>query len=119
MRLDPNETLDLDNQDYIILKSTLTEPKTIIEIPTKAYIDGLHDENEQSRRDLGIDFYDESDDLVKKNQDNNFNDNKLTNINSITINNNPTDNNHVSNKKYIGDELDKDTIVRLNDDSND
>ena len=114
LRLDPDETLDLDDQDSIILNSTLTEPKTIIEIPTKAYIDSLHEENERSRRDLGIDFYDESSDLVKDNQDNNFIDNKLTNINSITINNNPTDNNHVSNKKYIDDELDKNTIVRFN-----
>ena len=49
--------------------------------------------------------------MVKNNQDNDFNDNKLTNIISITINNNPTDENHVSNKKYIDDELDKNTIV--------
>ena len=66
LRLDPDETLDLDNQDSIILNSSLTEPKTLIEIPTKAYIDSLHEENERSRRDLGIDFYDESNDLVKK-----------------------------------------------------
>ena len=57
--------------------------------------------------------------MVKYNQDNNFNDNNLTNINSITINDNPTDDSHVSNKKYIDDELDKVTIVTLNDDSND
>ena len=114
LRLDPNEKLELNKQDSIILNSTLTDPMTIIEIPTKAYINSLHEENERSRRDLGIDFYDESSDLVKNNQDNNFNDNKLTNINSITINNNPSDNNHVSNKKYIDDELDKNTIVRFN-----
>ena len=114
LRLDPDETLDLDNQDSIVLNSTLTEPKTIIEIPTKAYIDSLHEENERSRRNLGIDFYDESNDLVKNNQDNNLNDNKLTNINSITINNDPFDDNRVSNKKYIDDELDKNTIVRFN-----
>ena len=89
------------------------------EVNTKAYVDQFHQENERSRRDLGIDFYNESSDLVKNNQDNNFNDNKLTNINSITINNNPSDANHVSNKKYIDEELDKNTIVRLNDDSND
>ena len=89
------------------------------EVITKAYVDQFHQENERSRRDLGIDFYNESSDLVKNNQDNNFKDNKLTNINSITINNNPSDANHVSNKKYIDQELDKDTIVRLNDDSND
>ena len=89
------------------------------QVITKAYVDQFHQENERSRRGLGIDFYDESNDLVKNNQDNDFNDNKLTKINSITINNNPTDKNHVSNKKYIDDELDKDTLVRLNDNSND
>ena len=84
------------------------------EVITKAYVDQFHQENERSRRDLGIDFYDESNDLVKNNQDNDFNDYKLTIINSITINNNPTDGAHVSNKKYIDDQLDKNTIVRFN-----
>ena len=50
---------------------------------------------------------------MKNNQHNDLNDNKLTNINSITINNNPTDDNHVSSKKYIDDELDKNTILRF------
>ena len=89
------------------------------QVITKAYVDQFHQENERSRQDLGIDFYDESNDLVKNNQDKDFNDNKLTNINSIMTNNNPTDNIHVSNKKYIDDQLDKDTLVRLNDISND
>ena len=89
------------------------------EVITKAYVDQFHQDNERSRRDLGIDFYNESCDLVKNNQDNDFNDNKLTNINSITINNNPSVDNEVSNKKYVDDQLDKNTIVRLNDDSND
>ena len=107
LRLDPDEKLDLDNQDSIILNSTLKSPKTIIEIPTKTYIDRLHEENERSRRDLGIDFYDESNDLVKNNQDNDLNDNKITNLDSITVNRNPTSDNELSNKKYIDDELDK------------
>ena len=81
---------------------------------TKAYVDHFHQENEQSRRGLVIDFFHESSDVVKNNQDNDLNDNKLTEINSITINNNPTDDNHVSNKKYIDDELDINTIVRFN-----
>ena len=51
--------------------------------------------------------------MVKNNQDNDFNDNRLTNINTITIKNNPTDDNHVSNKNYFDDELDKNTIVRF------
>ena len=36
------------------------------EVITKAYVDQFHQENERSRRDLGIDFYDESSDSVKK-----------------------------------------------------
>ena len=84
------------------------------EVITKSYVDQFHQENERSRRDAGLDFYDESSDLVKNNQDNDLKDNKLTNINSITINNNPTDDNHVSNKKYVDNELDKNTIVRFN-----
>ena len=59
------------------------------EVITKAYVDHLHQEKERSRRDLGLDFYDESNDLVKNNQDNDFNDNNITNMDSIITNRNP------------------------------
>ena len=36
LRLDPDEKLNLEEQDSLILNSTLTSPKTTIEIPTKA-----------------------------------------------------------------------------------
>ena len=84
------------------------------EIYTKTYVDQFHQGNERSRRDLGIDFYDESNDLVKNNKDNDLNDNKMTNIYSITVNRNTTSDNEVSNKKYIDDKLDKNTILRFN-----
>ena len=84
------------------------------EVITKAYVDQFHQENQQSRRNLGINFYDESSILVKNNQDYDFNDKKLTNINSITINRNSTSDSELSNKKYIDDELDKNTILRFN-----
>ena len=84
------------------------------EVITKTYVGQFHQENERSRRDVGLDFYDESSDLVKNNQDNDLNDNKLTNIDSITVNRNPSSDNELSNKKYIDDELDKNTIVRFN-----
>ena len=99
LRLDFDEKLDLDNQDSIILSSTLTSPKTIIEIPTKAYIDSLHEEIERSRRDLGIDFYDESSDLVENNITKDFNDNIILNVRSIQINDDPSNDDHVVNKK--------------------
>ena len=38
------------------------------EVITKAYVDKFHQENERSRRDLGLNFYNESADLVKNNQ---------------------------------------------------
>ena len=74
-------------------------------VNTKVYIDHFHQENERSRRDLGIDFYDESSNLVKKNnQDKNFIDKNITNINSITTNRKPTSDNELA-KKNIDDEL--------------
>ena len=51
--------------------------------------------------------------MVKNNQDNDFNDNKLTNIEYITVNRNPGSDKELSNKKYIDDELNKNTILRF------
>ena len=84
------------------------------EVITKAYVDQFHQENERSRRDVGLDFYDESNDLVKNNQDNNLNDKKLTNLDSITVNRNPTSDNEVSNKRYVDDSIGEGTLLRFN-----
>ena len=40
------------------------------QVITKSYVDQFHQEKKQSKRDLGIDVYNESNDLVKNNQDN-------------------------------------------------
>ena len=111
-----NQDIDLNNNNLTSINSITLNTQAVNDnqVITKAYVDQFHQKKERSRRVLGIDFYIESSDIVKNNQDNDINDNKLTNINSITINNNPTDDNHVSNKKYIDDELDKNTIVRFN-----
>ena len=111
-----NQDNDFNNNNLTNINSiTLnTQAENDNEVITKAYVDQFHQENERSRRDLGIDFYNESSDLVKNNQDNNFNDNKLTNLDSIQVNRNPTLDDELSNKKYIDDELDKNTIVRFN-----
>ena len=90
LRSDPDQKLKVDEQDSINLKSTLTSPNTIIEIPTKAYIDSLHDENQRNRRDLALAFYNEEVDLVKNNQDKDLIDKKITNLDSITVNRNPS-----------------------------
>ena len=104
LRLDPNEKLKLDEQDSIILNSSLTSPKTIRDLPTKSYVDSLH-ESSRNRRNLSAVFND---------QDNEFDENKLTNLDSITVKRNPSSDNELANKKYIDDELDKNTVLRFN-----
>ena len=84
------------------------------EVITKAYVDQFHQENERSRRDVGLSFYDESNDLVKNNQDNDLKDNKLTNLDFIQVNRIPSSDNELASKKYIDDELDKNTVLRFN-----
>ena len=92
----------------------MTSPKTISKIRTKACADSLHHENEQSRRDLELDFYDEISDLVQKNQDNNFNANKTTNLESITDNRNPNSDNELTNKNYVDDSIGGGNNVKFN-----
>ena len=71
------------------------------EVITKAYVDQFHQENERSRRDVGLDFYNESSDLVKNNQDNDLNDNKLTNLDSISVNREPNSDNDLAKKNIL------------------
>ena len=102
---------NLTNINSITLNTQAVNDNQVI---TKAYVDQFHQENERSRRDLGIDFYDEASDLVKNNQDKDFNDIKLTKLDSITVNRAPTSDNEVSNKKYIDDSIGEGTLVRFN-----
>ena len=103
--------LNLTNINSITLNTQAVNGNQVI---TKPFVDQFHHQNERSRRDLGIDFFDESSDLVENNQDNDLNDMKLTNIDCITDNREPTSDNELANKKYIDDELDIDTVLRFN-----
>ena len=111
-----NQDNDFNNNNITNINSITLNTQAVKDnqVIRKAYVDEFHQENERPRRDLGIDFYNESSDTVKNNQDNKLNDTKLTNLDSITINRNLSSDNEVSNKKYIDDELDKNTIVRFN-----
>ena len=104
LRLDREEKLNLDEQDSIILNSTLTSLKTIIELPTKNFVDSLHEIN-RNRRDLSSVFND---------QDNEFDNNILTKLDSVTVKRNPNLDNEVANKKYVDDSIGEGTIVRFN-----
>ena len=73
--VNPDEKLKLGDKDSVFIISTLTSPKTIIELPTKSYVDSFHEIN-RIRRDVSSVFND---------QDNEFDKIKLTNLDSVTI----------------------------------
>ena len=114
VRNNPDNDFNNNNLTNINSITSKTQAVNDNQVITKVYVHQFHQENERSRRDLGIDFYNESNDLVKNNQDNDLNDNKLTNIDYITVNRNPTYDNELANKKYIDDQLDKNTVLRIN-----
>ena len=103
LRLHPDEKLNLDEHDSLLLNSTLTLPNTIIELPTKSYIDSLH-ESSRNIRDLSSVF---------NHQNNEFDNNTLTNLDSVTVNRNPSLDNELSNKKYVDDSIGEGTILDL------
>ena len=65
LRIDPDEKIKLDEQDSIFHNSTLTSPKTIIELPTKSHVDSLHEIN-RNRRDLSSVFNDQDNEFHNK-----------------------------------------------------
>ena len=68
-------------------------------------MDQFLNDNEQSRGDIGLSFYNEEVDLGKKNQDDDLNDYKFINVKSVTINQNPTSDHEVANKKCVDDSI--------------
>ena len=104
LRLDPDEKFKLDKQEPIAFNSTSTSPKTIIYIPTKSYVDSLH-ESSRNRRDVSSVFND---------QDNEFDDNQSTNLDSVSVNRNPTSDNELANKIFVDDSIEEGTIVTFN-----
>ena len=70
----------------------------------KSYVDGLH-ENSRKRRDMCT---------VSNDQDNEFDDNKLTNRDSNTVNRGPKSKNELLIEKYIDNSLGEGTIRGLN-----
>ena len=103
---------NLTNINSITLNTKAVNDNQLI---TNAYVDQFHQENEQSRRDLAIDFCNESSDLVKNKQENDFNDKKLTNIDSVTGNGNPTSDNEVANKNYVDNSIGDGNVLRFNE----
>ena len=89
LRVDPKSDIHFGKIDSVFVNSSITSPRTILELPTRSYVDSLHEIN-RDRRDLSSVFND---------QDNEFDNNKLTNLDSITVNRDPNLDNELSNKK--------------------
>ena len=104
LRLDPKGKIHYDNLDSIFVNSSITSPRTIIELPTKSYVDSLHEIN-RDRRDLSSVFND---------PDTEFDNNKLSNLDSITVNRDPNLENELSNKKYADNSIAEGTLLRFN-----
>ena len=83
LRLYPDEKTKLDERDSIVLNSTLTTPRTIIELTTKPYVDSLR-EIDRIRGESSSVFND---------QDNEIDNNKITNLDGVTVKRKPTSDN--------------------------
>ena len=60
LRLDPDEKLKLDEQDSIVLNSSFTLPKTILELPTKNYVDKKFNDPSKTKNTAHVDFNDKN-----------------------------------------------------------
>ena len=77
-------------------------------------VDQFHQENERSRRDLVLDFYNESNDLMQTNQGNDLNEKKLTNLDGVSGQRNHISNIESANKKYVDQSLGSSNILIFN-----
>ena len=111
-----NQNIDFGNYNITNINSITLNTHAVIdnEVIAKAYVDQFHQENEKSRRDSGLKFYDKTSDVVKNNQDKDPNDKKLTNLDCVNVKRNRSLDNERANKKNVDDELDKNTILRFN-----
>ena len=73
-------------------------------MPTKSNVDSLQ-ERSRNRRDLSSVFND---------QDNENDNNKLTNLDSVSVKRDPSSDNELANVIFIDNELDKNTVLRFN-----
>ena len=63
-----NQDNDFDNNNLTNINSITLNTQAVIDnqVITKAYVDQFHNDNERNRRDLGLSFYIEEVNLVKK-----------------------------------------------------
>ena len=71
-----NQDNDFNNYNLTNVNSIALNTQSVNDnqVTTKTFVDQFHQEKERPRRDLGLSFYNEEVELVKNNQDNDFND---------------------------------------------
>ena len=99
LRPDLEEKLKLDKQDSVNPTSTLTSPKSIRKLPTKSYVESLH-ESSRNRRDLSSVFNDQ--------------DKRLIYLDGVTVNRSPSLDNELANKMYVDDSIGEENVLRFN-----
>ena len=102
---------NLSNINSIILKTKAVNENQVI---TKSLVDQFYQENEQKKPKFGCHFSNESNDFVKNNQDNDFIDKKLINVNGITVYRTLNSHNKLTRKIYVDDRIGVDNILRFN-----
>ena len=65
LRLDPNKKLKLNEKNSIVFISTLILPKTVIELPTKSYVDKKINDPSKLRKTAHFHFSDKKHDNVR------------------------------------------------------
>ena len=104
LRLHPETAIkifELNEQDYILLDSTITTPKTTLEIPTKNYFDNK--------------FNDPS--ILKNTEHIDLNDRKITNARFLQVIQGPQIDSHLTPRLYVDNAVDESSLVRSNQDN--
>ena len=104
LRLHPDTALklcELNEQDSILLDSTITSPRTTLEIPTKNYVD--NNINDRS--------------IIKNTEHIDLNDTKTTNARFIQVNQWPQIDSHITPRLYVDNAVDESSLVRNNQDN--
>ena len=83
--MDPDEKLKLDERGFTLLNSTLSSPKTKLEIPTNSYVDYKPDDPSLTKNTAHVDF----------------NKTNLDNVRFVKVNTMPAVREHLTPKFYV------------------
>ena len=85
LSLHPDAISKLDERGYRLLDSTVTSPRTTLEIPTKNFVDNKFNDYSINRKTAYVDF----------------NDKNLDNVRFVKVNSMPVVREHLTSKYYI------------------